>query len=148
MVRTADWWHTHPLPRPPSDSVLTSSSSSIADLLAGARSRRSSNTLNTARPSFGSVTRIDSIETNGVGIVVKLKDDIRHYIVPIGSTPIRLNKNIERKRVKSTKRKEEQETAHSLASRTVAFESVVVVVGPGLDDVAFFARDHVHSLKQ
>lgn len=61
--------------------------------------------------------RIDSIETDGVGlrIVVKLKDDIRHYIVPIGSTPIRLNKNIERKRVKSTKRKEEQETAHLLS---------------------------------
>ena len=80
--------------------------------------------------------RIDSIETDGVGlrIVVKLKDDIRHYVVPIGSVPVRLDKNIERKRVKSSKRKgvveeKEQEIAHPL-SRGDA-EPIVLTKDPG-----------------
>ena len=74
--------------------------------------------------------RIDSIETDGVGLrmVVKLKDDIRHYIVPIGSPPIRLNKKPERKRVKASKRKDEQDTAHLLSQGA---EPIFVTNDPG-----------------
>ena len=82
--------------------------------------------------------RIDSIETDGIGLrmVVKLKDDIRHYIVPVGSAPNHLDKNTDTdtdsKRVKRKRKRivEEQETAHPLSLE--AAEPILVTSDPGI----------------